>query len=278
MCNIRLAMTILPWRTDMRSIWLAVFLLIPTANASAHYHMLIPDEHSVKAGQDVLVTYQFGHPFEHQLFDCEAPASATIFLPDSKEVDVKAQLKKVEINVEKNKKVVAYRLMFKPEQRGDYVLVFKSPAAKIEGEKEPVYDTVKVIVHVQVQKNWDTHTANAKEQLADLVPLTRPYGLRPGMLFRAVFLDISKTQSKASLPVKYAEVEIERYNHEPPKQLPPDEHTTYVARTDEKGVVATTLPEAGWWAITAIRHRPNGLHRCTFWVFVDGSIRLKPAE
>ena len=140
----------------MKPASVAMFVCVLFASAAqAHYHMLIPDKQSLKTGEETTLTYQFGHPFEHQLFDTAAPESAVIFLPDGTEQDVKEKLKKVEVAGEKGKKVAAYQLTFKPEQRGDHIVVFTSPAVHIEGERLPVFDTVKVVIHVQTQNGWN---------------------------------------------------------------------------------------------------------------------------
>jgi uncharacterized GH25 family protein len=73
-------------------------------------------------------------------------------------------------------------------------------------------------------------------------------------------------------------VEVERYNPAPPKTLPADEFITRTVKTDPNGVATVTLPEPGWWAITAItdggtRIRDGKAYpvkvRSTLWVPVD---------
>jgi hypothetical protein len=102
------------------------------------------------------------------------------------------------------------------------------------------------------------------------------------MMFRAVFNEVRSNgrgqNPDMPKPIRFAAVEVERYNPQPPKQLPPDEHTTYTSRTDGQGVLASTLPDPGWWAVTAIRPTDKRVDRCTFWVYVDDKIPLKPAE
>lgn len=255
-------------------------LLVWAANARAHYHMLLPDKPSVKSGEEVVLLYQFGHPFEHQISDAAEPAGAFVRLPDGKWLDVKESLKKIQVAGENGKKVTAYHLSYKPEQRGDHIVVVTAPEVMLEGEKLPVQDTVKTVIHVQAEHGWDSHRAREKEQNVDLVPLTRPYGLRSGMLFRAVLFnwEPKKPRSNAPSPLAHAKVEVELYHAESPKELPPEEHRTYTSRTDEKGVLAATLPDAGWWSITAYHETDKAIHRCTWWVQVDGKIPLKPAE
>jgi hypothetical protein len=43
-------------------------LLEVASNGFAHFNMLLPDKPSAKKGEDVVITYQWGHPFELQLF------------------------------------------------------------------------------------------------------------------------------------------------------------------------------------------------------------------
>src|SRR4029079_1687419 len=66
-----------PPETVMRLPFLLAALgLAAAAPARAHAHVLLPDRHSVKRGDKVTLTYVFGHPFEHDLFDTEKPAKA----------------------------------------------------------------------------------------------------------------------------------------------------------------------------------------------------------
>jgi uncharacterized GH25 family protein len=248
------------------------------ANADAHYHMLIANKPSIKSDEEVVVVYQFGHPFEHELADAQEPASALIHRPDGTVLDAKDKFRKIEIAGAKGAKHVGFQLTYKPEQRGDHILVVVASPVMLEGEKLPVHDTVKTIIHVQTENGWDSHVAHGKDQPADLVPLTRPYGLRAGMIFRAAFYDLVLKPNAVAAVVPHSKVEIERYNPAAPKELPPEEHITYSARTDEKGVVSATLPDPGWWAVTAIKSTPKAIHRCTLWIHVDGKIPLKPAD
>src|SRR5262249_32186824 len=140
------------------------------------------------------------------------------------------------------KDVTARRCAFTPPERGDYVFVLNTPPIWMEEEQEFFHDTVKVVLHVQAQKGWDAVVGQGFE----ITPLTRPYGLQPGMVFQAQALLDGK-------PAPRALVEVERYNATPPKQLPADEHITRTVRTDPNGVATCTLTEAGWWGITAQR-------------------------
>ncbi len=245
-------------------------LIVPPA--AAHFNMLLPEKPSAKRGEAVTIVYQWGHPFEHQLFDAPLPDKLLVRTPDDKTIDLTKVLEKTTLPAG-DKKVGAFRLAFTPEQRGDFVFVLNTPPIWMEEDQEFLQDIVKVVLHVQAQKNWDAASSNG----LDMVPLTRPYGLQAGMVFQA-------RASHDGKPLANALVEIERYNAGPPKELPPDEHITRTAKTDPNGVATCTLPEAGWWCVTAQRiggeRERNGKRfpvkqRVTFWVFVDEKVTSK---
>jgi cobalt/nickel transport protein len=241
----------------------AAVLAVFAAPALAHYNMLLLDKHSVKKDEAVTLTYQWGHPFEHQLFDAPAPEKLTVLAPDGKATDLTKSLEKTTVPAAEGKTVTAYRLKFTPDQRGDYVFLLQTPPIWMEEEEEFFQDTVKTVLHVQAQKGWDEAVTRDFEP----IPLTRPYGLQPGMVFQA--------QVKGTAG---ALVEVERYNAAPPKELPPDEFITRSVKSDPGGVATCTLTDPGWWAATTLtvlsqREREGRkypiLRRATFWVFVD---------
>jgi cobalt/nickel transport protein len=243
-----------------RAIWAFGLLLLAAGPAAAHFNMLLPTTPSAKKGEEVVFTYQWGHPFEHELFDAPAPESVTVLGPDGKTKDLAKALEKVSIPAG-DKKVTAYRFRFTPELRGDYIFLLQTPNIAIDGPdgegREQVSDTVKVVLHVQSQKGWDAKSEGKWE----LLPLTRPYGLEPGMAFQAQ----SSIKEMPSAPV-----EVERYNATPPKDPPPDEHRTRTVKADPNGVVTATLTDPGWWAVTASREDGKARSkRTTLWVFVD---------
>jgi cobalt/nickel transport protein len=243
-----------------------LILLVGASAASAHYGILLPESWSAERGKELVVTFRWGHPFEHELFDAAKPDAAELISPDGKRSDVTKALEKIEVAAGE-KKVVAYRLKFTPEQRGDHVLTVTAPPAWMDSEREFWQDTVRVVVHVMTQQGWDNTTGKGFE----LTPLTRPYGLRPGLVFQAQALLDGK-------PAAGVIVEVERYNAEPPKQMPPDEQVTRVVKADPNGVATCTLGAGGWWCVTAkrdagVRERDGKkyplIQRATFWVYVE---------
>jgi cobalt/nickel transport protein len=263
----------------MHRIWLALVPLTAWATTSfAHYNMLIPDKAWTNKGEKVTFTYQFGHPFEHELFDAPQPLAVIVILPDGKTQAVKSLAKEALKGID-GKKVAGYRFAYEPQMRGDHTVMLQTPPVWMEESKDFVQDTVKVVLHVQTQKNWDT---GLPLELFDQVkfritPLTRPYGLYPGMTFQAhAGLRPSKKGGGGGGKL----VEIERYNSQPPEKLPPDELITFKTKTDPNGVFTFAFPEAGWWSMTGafqekdLRWKDGGKEgplreRATLWVHVN---------
>ncbi len=217
--------------------------------ASAHYNMLLPDTAMAKKGDKVGFVYQFGH--QHELFDAPQPTKVFVCLPDGKIEDLTKKLEKFKKpgGVD-GKDVTAFRLDFTPEQRGDHWFVLTTPPIWMEESKEFYQDTVQICLHVQTQNGWDklSPDRSGRDQFqfqfprpSLMEPLTRPYGLLPGMVF----------QAKVPQHFDYNRVEIERYNPQRPKEILPDELVTFQVKSDPNRVFTCTLTEPGWWCITA---------------------------
>ncbi len=263
----------------MRLLPLPVALMVVALTgspASAHYNMLLLSSPSVKKGETVTLTYQWGHPFEHQLFDAPAPKSLNVLAPDGTKTDLTKRLEKMAAVSSKEKRTT-FQLRFTPEQRGDYVFVLETPPIPHEDKKAGYEDTVTVILHVQAQKGWDQRPPRDPKEWPkhpDLVPLTRPYGLLPGTVFQAQALgDLRYDPGQQKHITEGVLVEIERYNPAPPKELPADEFITRTVKTAPSGVITCTLPEPGWWCLTIT---DEDFHRATLWVYVDE--KAKPGQ
>lgn len=248
----------------------AVWLSLSAGSAAAHFNMLLPQSVSTKKGEAITLLYQWGHPFEHQLFDAPRPQSLIVLAPDGKKTELTDKLEKT-MRKAGDKEVTAYQLRFTPQQRGDHIFVLRTPPIWMEEDGEFLQDTVKTVLHVQAQKGWDKSVGDF-----EFMPLTRPYGLRPGTVFQ-VEMQVEPA-SRGDLGL----VEVERYNAVPPRKLPPDEYITRTVRLDPNDIATTTLSEPGWWCLTV--GRLNGVRkhegknqslrqRSTFWVWVDEAAR-----
>ncbi len=278
-------------RNLLRLILALLTLTLSATLAPAHYHILLPDKHSVKKDESVTLLYRWGHPFEHQLFAAPPPQSLLVIAPDGKVANLTKQLEKIKQATPDNKEVVAYRLKFTPNQRGDYTFCLVAAPVFLKEDNVIVMDVAKAVLHVQAQKNWDADAVQGgigKLWMGLWMrPLTRPYGLQPGTVFQTQLLSSTVSgfdtgeKSKGPTPLAGALVEVERFNPAPPKQLPADEHITRTLKTDPNGVATCTLQSPGWWAITGqidggvSKHNGKDYpvrYRTTFWVHVDEKI------
>jgi hypothetical protein len=75
-----------PGEGTMRQFFLSVaaaaLLTGGATRVDAHFNMLLPDKASVRKDEPVILTYQWGHPFEHQLFDAPSAEKLTVIAPD----------------------------------------------------------------------------------------------------------------------------------------------------------------------------------------------------
>jgi cobalt/nickel transport protein len=235
--------------------------------AWGHFGILVPVQPAERRGEPVVLRYYTGHPFECELTDTPAPAKAQVILPDGKtRVDLKVEAQQVDDFT--GGQVTVQTLTFTPTERGDHLVVVTSPLAFDEHAGGFVQDELKVLVRVQVQKGWD----NPAGQRIELLPLTRPYGLRPGFAFKAQ----ARLNGK---PIADAEVEIEKLNPTPPEIIPEDDAlVTQTVKTDVNGYVVCTLAEPGWWGMMVTaedgRQERDGkqwpiIRRAIMWVYVD---------
>jgi uncharacterized GH25 family protein len=265
----------IPSEPAMRHILAAILALLVGATTSfAHYNMLLPDKPWAQKDEKVTFTYQFGHPFEHELFDAPKPARVMVHLPSGKleTLDVDKTLTRIEVPGADGKKVAAWRFDYTPAERGDHVFVMRTARIK-QDEGKFLEDTVKVVLHVQTQNGWDWGGSKlGLPKGADIVAYTRPYGLLAGMVFRGKVNCFPFDEPLEKTPWSFLRIEVEKYNAKATKQLPPDELITFQTKTDRDGFFVTTLPEPGWWSMTAIR-RSEGeadvIRRATLWVHVD---------
>src|SRR5262249_14739067 len=154
--------------TVMRTPLALAAVLLAGAAAHAHYNMLLPNAASTKKGEEVVFTYQWGHPFEHELFDAPTPESVTVFGPGNKTANLSKAVEKVSLPAGDKKKVVGWQFRFTPADRGDYVFLLKTqPIWMDEDGGYYLQDAVKVVLHVQEEKKWDA----AAGQELELSPL-----------------------------------------------------------------------------------------------------------
>lgn len=252
----------------------ALTLALLTSLCDAHYNMLLPSKPWAEKGEKITFTYQFGHPYEHELENAPKPLAIRVFKPGgmTDELDLGTALTAIKIDGGEGKKVVAWQFDYTPSERGDFTFALKTPIIK-HGDEVEIEDIVRVVLHVQTQNGWVSPRRSFPSGV-DIWPYTRPYGLLPGMVFkgRAIRLPFKNEFDMDILnSLNGLVVEVEKYNPTPPKNLPPERLITFKTKTDPHGFFVTSLPESGWWGITALMEqggKTKTIHRATHWVHV----------
>ena len=215
--------------------------------AFAHYPIVTPPAWQATKGEEVVFSYTFGHPFEVELATAARPTRVAVYPPKAETVDVTETLSVRDAD----DPTAGFEFRYTPQVRGDHWVVVE--ASSQHGD-ERTTDYTKLALHVsQVQAGW-ARTLNLP---LELVPLTRPYGIPAGAVFRATALEAGK-------PLGGALVSVEYKHTTRPAELPPEPLITRVERTAPDGTFMTTLDKPGWW-ILSVEHDEG---RGNLWVWV----------
>ncbi len=253
----------------VRALGITILTFLLPVPAFAHFAILVTDTPSVKVGQEAAFRFYNGHPYECEVVDTAAPERVLVIPPKGEPVEIKASagtLAKAD-----GGKAAIHTFSYTPKVRGDHLVTVRTALAYDAHARAYVQDEVKLVLHVQTQEGWQQPAGASLE----LLPLTRPYGLEPGFVFKAQ----ARLKGK---PLADAEVEIEKFHAAPPKQIPDDEALiTRTAITDMNGYVVCTLDEPGWWAIMVSTEDGRKAHegkpvpilrRAQFWLKVGPKV------
>lgn len=207
--------------------------------AVAHFPILIHDAALGATQGPVTVSYASGHPFELDLEPVARPARVQWFDRRGRSHEVTNALEQTLFRGDTNG--AGWQFVFDPPP-GDVLLALDSASSTNARDKTIYCEYVKLWLHRGRQEGWHRRTG----QPLEIVPLTRPYGLRPGMVFTGRLL-------RGDRPVADTEVYAERLNDRRPDPgaLPPEPLITFAVRTDSDGRFALTLIDPGWWVLGA---------------------------
>jgi len=218
---------------------LLTLALVATQPVHGHFPILIHDADLAAPQGQVTVTFAAGHPFELDLEPVARPERLRWLDRRGRPTDVTAALEQTLFRGDTNG--AGWQFVFSPPP-GDVVLALDSASSTDARQKTVYREYVKLWLHRGRQEGWHQRTG----QPLEIVPLTRPYGLRPGMVFTGRLL-------RGDEPVADTEVYAERLNDRRPNpdSLPPDALVTFAVRTDSDGRFAITLSDPGWWVVGA---------------------------
>jgi cobalt/nickel transport protein len=220
---------------------LAVFICNP---AFAHFQVILPSDAIVsqKGSRTVSLDLQFTHPFEQYPMNMERPSSFGVLVRGEKK-DLLGSLEEYA----PAEGLKAWKADYDISRPGDHVF-YVEPVPYWEAAEQTfiIHYTKTVVNAFGMEKGWDEQVGLR----AEIIPLTRPYGLWEGNLFRGRVLIDGK-------PVQNADVEVEYFNRDKRAKAPSGPFVAQVVRTDDLGVFAYSIPWAGWWGFAALTEAPE---------------------
>jgi cobalt/nickel transport protein len=221
-----------------RRLFAYLFVMGLAAPSAAHFQELIPSTDLVNAetGAEVTLALTFTHPMAHgPAMAMGEPVRFGVIGPDG-EQDLRGALRPVEVDGKR-----AFQAGYRVTAPGGYRF-FVEPAPYWEpAEGVMIVHYTKVVVDAfGSEEDWDVDIGLPVE----ITPLTRPYGIWAGNLFRGIV-------RKDGRPVPFAEVEVE-WKNDGSVTPPADAFVTQVVRADANGVFAYAMPRAGWWGFAAL--------------------------
>ena len=232
----------------IHAVLVLTLLLFWASAASAHFGVILPSDDIVESGEShtIDLELQFMHPFEQKFMDLTKPEKFGFVLA-GKYTCLMPSLKQT-----KTAGHETWQASVTLKRPGDHIFYFIPEPYWEPAEDCYIQHFTKVIVNAfGLEEGW-TEPAGLE---AEIVPLSRPYGLWTNDVFRGRVLFHGK-------PVPGAEVEYEYYNapvNGASVKDPAPPYITQVAVADSDGVFTVSLPMEGWWGFAALMTDPGAM-------------------
>lgn len=220
--------------------------------AYAHFQMIIPEDDIVAANESktLKLDIRFWHPLEGHGMKMVAPTQFGVFA-DGKKENLLPALTPQQAEDHKGEKRDIFTASYTIKKPGDYAFYIEPAPYWEPAEEKFIVHYTKVIVNgFGMQIGWDKPVGLK----AEIIPLTRPYGLWAGNAFQGIV----KVNGK---PRAFADVEVEYYNQDGRITPPADPLITQVVKTDANGVFTYVMPWAGWWGFAALTEDTKPMQR-----------------
>ncbi len=225
--------------------WLSLALsagLLVSLQAKAHFGMLIPSDDMVKQTESrkLKIDAMFWHPFEGNGMNLAKPVHMGVMVNGTKK-ELGDQLQTVTRKDSEGNQRTGYTLDYKLRKPGDHVFYMEPQPYWEPAEESFIVHYTKVIVNAfGLEEGWDQPVG----MKAEIMPLTRPYGLYAGNVFQGRVLLNGK-------PAAATPVEVE-YFANGKMHADADPMVTQVVLTDDNGIFTYAMPKSGWWGFAAL--------------------------
>jgi cobalt/nickel transport protein len=220
-------------------IGLGLFLVLGLADLSwAHFGVIQPSTSMVMQGDnaDLELILAFCHPFEQKGMPMAKPRKFGVQVGKAK-TDLLNTLQETKVLDQQ-----AWKTKYTVKKPGIYAFYFDpQPYWEPAENKYIIHQTKAYVAAFGAEEGWDEEVGLK----AEIVPLTRPFGLYAGNVFQGVV----KFQGK---PLANADVEVEYWNADKKVTAPNDYFVSQVVKTDKNGVFTFAPPHAGWWGFAAL--------------------------
>jgi cobalt/nickel transport protein len=237
------------WREIMKrmvTLGLGLMLVFGLAGVcQAHFGLILPDKSMVMQGDnpDLELILAFCHPFEQKGMPMAKPKKFGVMAGKEK-TDLFSSLQ--ETKVLENQ---AWKATYPLKKPGIYAFYFDpAPYWEPAENKYIIHQTKTYVAAFGAEEGWDEEVGLK----AEIVPLTRPFGLYAGNVFQGVV----KFKGKAVADV---DVEVEFWNTDKKVTAPNEYFYTQVVKTDKNGVFTFAVPKSGWWGFSAINEEKKGM-------------------
>lgn len=213
--------------------------VLSASSACAHFLVLKPSTDVVDAqsGNRLNLDLRFTHPMENgPVMSMDTPRRFGVIVA-GEDHDLLPMLEPYDVDGKQ-----AFRAGYTMKTPGVH-LFYVEPAPYWEPDEEKlIIHYTKVVVEAYgLRRGWDALVGFPVE----IEPLTRPYGLWTGNVFRGIV-------RKNGQPAPYATIEIEFLNEGGAVAVSNETLITQVVKADGQGVFAYALPHAGWWGFAAL--------------------------
>ena len=213
-------------------------LMVCAGISCAHFGVLQPSYSTVSDAQhnELDLILAFAHPMEQQGMDLARPKSVFAVSGETRE-DLLPKLVPETILGHS-----AWKAKYTLQRPGVvYFAMEPEPYWEPAEDKYIIHYTKTCVAAFGVEEGWEKPVGLRTE----ILPLTRPFGLYAGTVFRGQVLLDGK-------PAPGAIVEIEYDNHEGRLEAPNDFFITQTVQADQNGIFVVSLPFSGWWGMAAL--------------------------